>query len=134
MARVTVEDCIDKVANRFELVLIAAQRTKAVNSGASITVERDNDKDPVVALREIAQEHVQPAVLLEELIQSLQTRSKVDQIDDDSASFEEEDVDDKFDYMACSADIYVSDDHSDLLVKKTPILKIKDSKWTGRTY
>lgn len=114
MARVTVEDCIDKVANRFELVLIAAQRTKAVNSGASITVERDNDKDPVVALREIAQEHVQPVVLLEELIQSLQTRSKVDQIDDDSASFEEEDMDDKFDYMAGSADIYVSDDHSDL--------------------
>lgn len=114
MARVTVEDCIDKVANRFELVLIAAQRTKAVNSGAPITVERDNDKDPVIALREIAQEHVQPAVLLEELIQSLQTRSKVDEIDDDSVSLEDENMDDKFDYMASSADIYVSDDHSDL--------------------
>jgi len=114
MARVTVEDCIDKVANRFELVLIAAQRTKAVNSGVPITVERDNDKDPVIALREIAQEHVQPAMLIEDLIQSLQTRSKVDQIEDDNLSFDDEDMDDKFDYMANGADIYVSDDHSDL--------------------
>ncbi len=114
MARVTVEDCIDKVANRFELVLVASQRTKAVNSGMPITVERDNDKDPVVALREIAQEHVQPAALVEELIQSLQTRSKVDQIDEDNPSLEDDNLDDKFDYIANGADIYVSDDHSDL--------------------
>ncbi|MBI4724765.1 MAG: DNA-directed RNA polymerase subunit omega, partial [Rhodomicrobium sp.] len=54
MARVTVEDCVDKVSNRFELVLLAAHRARAVSSGAPITIERDNDKNPVVALREIA--------------------------------------------------------------------------------
>src|SRR6185295_12414831 len=60
MARVTVEDCIDKVENRFDLVLLASHRARMVSSGAPITIERDNDKNPVVALREIADETISP--------------------------------------------------------------------------
>ncbi|MEO0031406.1 MAG: hypothetical protein RIS94_1164 [Pseudomonadota bacterium] len=72
MARVTVEDCVDKIPNRFDLVLIAAERARAISGGAELTVDRDRDKNPVVALREIAEETVRPAVLKENLIQSLQ--------------------------------------------------------------
>lgn len=79
MARVTVEDCVDKVSNRFDLVLFAAQRARQISGGAELTLDRDRDKNPVVALREIAEENVRPAHLQESVIQSLQ---KV-QIDDD---------------------------------------------------
>ncbi len=72
MARVTVEDCVDKVSNRFDLVLLAAERARAISGGAELTVDRDRDKNPVVALREIADETVRPDVLKENLIQSLQ--------------------------------------------------------------
>ena len=72
MARVTVEDCIDKVDNRFDLVLLASHRARMISSGASITIERDNDKNPVVALRESADEAVDPEGLRETLITTLQ--------------------------------------------------------------
>ncbi|OYU36542.1 DNA-directed RNA polymerase subunit omega [Novosphingobium sp. PASSN1] len=72
MARVTVEDCVDKIPNRFDLVLLAAERARAISGGAELTVDRDRDKNPVVALREIAESTVRPAVLQENLIQSLQ--------------------------------------------------------------
>ncbi|MEJ6596149.1 DNA-directed RNA polymerase subunit omega [Parasphingorhabdus sp.] len=72
MARVTVEDCVDKVTNRFDLVLFAAQRAREISGGAELTVDRDRDKNPVVALREIAEETVKPKDLEESLIQSLQ--------------------------------------------------------------
>lgn len=72
MARVTVEDCVDKVSNRFDLVLLAAERARAISGGAELTVDRDRDKNPVVALREIAEETVIPAVLRENVVQSLQ--------------------------------------------------------------
>lgn len=72
MARVTVEDCIDKVSNRFELVLLAGHRARMISSGAQITVDRDNDKNPVVALREIADDVVDAEELRESLISSLQ--------------------------------------------------------------
>ena len=72
MARVTVEDCIDKVENRFELVLLASHRARMISSGAPLTIDRDNDKNPVVALREIAETTVRPKVLQESLVQSLQ--------------------------------------------------------------
>ena len=72
MARVTVEDCIDKVENRFELVLLAAHRARMVSSGAQIAVERDKDKNPVVALREVADDVVDPDELKEGLIGTLQ--------------------------------------------------------------
>ncbi len=79
MARVTVEDCIDKVENRFDLVLLAAHRARMVSSGAPITIERDNDKNPVVALREIADEKISPDDLREELLHSLQKYVEVDE-------------------------------------------------------
>jgi len=72
MARVTVEDCVDKVPNRFDLVLLAAQRAREISGGASLTVDRDRDKNPVVALREIAEETVIPKTLKESVITSLQ--------------------------------------------------------------
>lgn len=81
MARVTVEDCVDKVSNRFDLVLLAAQRARQISSGAELTLDRDRDKNPVVALREIAEETVTPAELQEALVGSLQ-RLRVD--DDDA--------------------------------------------------
>lgn len=79
MARVTVEDCIDKVENRFDLVLLASHRARMVSAGQEITVERDNDKNPVVALREIADETVEANDLREELIHSLQKYTEVDE-------------------------------------------------------
>jgi DNA-directed RNA polymerase subunit omega len=79
MARVTVEDCIDKVDNRFELVLLAAHRARMISSGQQITIDRDNDKNPVVALREIADETVSPEDLKEDLIHSLQKYTEVDE-------------------------------------------------------
>lgn len=114
MARVTVEDCIDKVENRFELVLIAAQRAKDINSGAPLTKDRGNDKDPVIALKEIALGHISTEVLREEIIKSLQLNNKVDVIDDDSHQFDNEGDGEKFDYLPEGSDIYISDDHSDL--------------------
>jgi len=79
MARVTVEDCVMKVPNRFELVLVAAQRARDISSGATITLDRDNDKNPVVALREIADTAVSPEDLKEELVHSLQKYVEVDE-------------------------------------------------------
>jgi DNA-directed RNA polymerase subunit omega len=79
MARVTVEDCIDKVENRFELVLLAGHRARMISSGAPITIDRDNDKNPVVALREIADTAVSPEDLKEQFIHSLQKYVEVDE-------------------------------------------------------
>ena len=79
MARVTVEDCIDKVENRFDLVLLASHRARLISSGGQIAVERDNDKNPVVALREIAEKTVTPEDLREELIHTLQKYTEVDE-------------------------------------------------------
>ena len=83
MARVTVEDCIDKVENRFELVLLAGHRARQISQGAQIKVDRDNDKNPVVALREIADEELAPEDLREDLIHSLQKHVEVDEPEDD---------------------------------------------------
>lgn len=79
MARVTVEDCIDKVENRFDLVLIASHRARQISAGQAITVDRDNDKNPVVALREIAETSSRPDDLKEDLIHSLQKNVEVDE-------------------------------------------------------
>ena len=80
MARVTVEDCIEKIPNRFELVLLASQRARQISGGAELTIDRDRDKNPVVALREVAEETVRPRELEEALIGSLQ-RVQVDEDD-----------------------------------------------------
>jgi DNA-directed RNA polymerase subunit omega len=81
MARVTVEDCVDKVDNRFELVLLASHRARLISSGAPLTIDRDRDKNPVVALREIADETIAPDDLKEQLIHSLQKYVEVDEPD-----------------------------------------------------
>lgn len=84
MARVTVEDCITKIPNRFELVLIAGQRARNLHSGAEETIDRDNDKNPVVALREIAEETIDIAALKEEMIFGLQKYVDVDEPEDEN--------------------------------------------------
>ena len=81
MARVTVEDCVDKIPNRFDLVLLAGQRARQISGGAELTLDRDRDKNPVVALREIAEETVRPDDLREAVISTMQRV----QIDDEEA-------------------------------------------------
>jgi DNA-directed RNA polymerase subunit omega len=84
MARVTVEDCVDKVPNRFELVMLAAHRAREIASGSPISIDRDNDKNPVVSLREIADETQGAADLRERMIESHQTQIEVDEPEDDA--------------------------------------------------
>lgn len=83
MARVTVEDCIVQVPNRFELVLLAAQRARNISRGESLTIERDNDKNPVVALREIADQTVELAALEQDLIKSLSRAPEPEPVEDE---------------------------------------------------
>ena len=83
MARVTVEDCVDKIPNRFELVVMAAQRARGISAGAPLTIEKDDDKNPVVSLREIAEMSVSMEELSEELIKSLQTFVAMDEPEDE---------------------------------------------------
>ena len=83
MARVTVEDCVDKVPNRFELVMLAAHRAREISAGGEITVPRDNDKNPVVALREIAEETFTAEQLREAAIESHQTQIEIDEPEED---------------------------------------------------
>ena len=89
MARVTVEDCVDKVPNRFDLVLLAAQRAREISGGSELTIDRDRDKNPVVALREIADETLSPDDLKEDLIHSLQKHVEVDEPEHDGGSASE---------------------------------------------
>lgn len=97
MARVTVEDCIDKVTNRFELVMVAAQRARRIGSGAALLVDRDNDKNTVVALREIASDKVEVPDLKEELVKSHQ---RVMAYDDDEADIDLMDGEEEWSAMA----------------------------------
>ena len=84
MARVTVEDCVDKVPNRFELVMLAAHRAREISAGSPVTVDRDNDKNPVVSLREIAEETQSADDLRERLIESNQNQIEVDEPEEDA--------------------------------------------------
>ena len=95
MARVTVEDCIEKISNRFDLVLTAAQRARGISSGDPLTVDRDNDKNPVVALREIAAETISTEETQEDLIKSLQQISRREEeqtSNDEAASIAKDDI------------------------------------------
>ena len=103
MARVTVEDCIDKVPNRFDLVMLAAHRAREISSGSEITVDRDNDKNPVVSLREIADETQTADELRERLIESNQTQIEVDEPEEDAMAL----------LMGAEADKPVEDDLSE---------------------
>jgi len=88
MARVTVEDCIEKIPNRFDLVMVAARRSRDVSSGAEINIDRDNDKNPVVALREIAEEMIPVDEISESLIHSLQRHVEIDEPEEDIGDIE----------------------------------------------
>ena len=83
MARVTVEDCVERVTNRFELVLLAGQRSRSISAGGELTVERDNDKNPVVALREIADETIELDELRDSLVKGLQKVTEIDEPEED---------------------------------------------------
>jgi DNA-directed RNA polymerase subunit omega len=89
MARVTVEDCVDKIPNRFELVLLASHRARSITSGAGLIVDRDNDKNPVVALREIASTKLKPEALREEFLLSLQRHIETDEPEAEKAAMAE---------------------------------------------
>ncbi len=84
MARITVEDCVIKVPNRFDLVMLSAQRARDISAGAPLTVDRDNDKNPVVALREIEEETLTPDELYEEAVESNQVHIEVDEPEEDN--------------------------------------------------
>lgn len=103
MARVTVEDCVDKVPNRFELVLLSSHRAREIARGMPLTLTRDNDKNPVVALREIAEETQGAEDLRERMIESFQTQIEVDEPEDDQMSL----------LMGVEADRPVDDDMSE---------------------
>src|SRR6056300_1676622 len=93
MARITVEDCILKVDNRFDLIVLAAHRGREITSGSELTLPRDNDKNPVVSLREIAEETIEVKDLKESMVASLQTQL----LDDDHSNNEDEDSQDNND-------------------------------------
>ncbi|WP_420142463.1 DNA-directed RNA polymerase subunit omega [Sphingomonas sp.] len=93
MARVTVEDCVDKIPNRFDLVLLASQRARQISGGAELTLDRDRDKNPVVALREIAEETITPEDLHESVVQNLQ-----------KVQIDEEDTPDEIGSLSASAE------------------------------
>ncbi len=103
MARVTVEDCVDKVPNRFELVMLAAHRAREISAGSALTVARDNDKNPVVSLREIADETQAADDLRERMIEANQTQIEVDEPEEDSMAM----------LMGAEADKPVEDDMSE---------------------
>ncbi len=83
MARVTVEDCIEKIPNRFDLVLAAAQRARHISTGNPLTIDRDNDKNPVVALREIAEETIDPDKIRDDIVNGLQKLTNNEFVEDE---------------------------------------------------
>lgn len=115
MARVTVEDCTDKVENKFELVVVVSQRAKDINSGSPIAVDDDGDKNGVIALREIAAGKLNVESLRTDIVKSLRTKNQLDEVVEDEnlhAEAQEEIKEDSFD--TSSADIFVGESHSDL--------------------
>lgn len=107
MARVTVEDCVEEIPNRFELVILASERAKSISSGAPLTVDRDNDKNPVIALREIATKNIDPDALRELQIVGLQKNNKVDKVPEENLYAEtQESVDEEVDYSTANEDIF----------------------------
>ena len=116
MARVTVEDCIKKVPNRFDLVVAAAQRSREISNGIPIEVERDNDKNPVVSLREIAQDAVDPSTLQERFIRSMQKNI----IKDEIVSDEETSIEDEF-ATYLNETTLVKDETSDISFNKNKL-------------
>ena len=121
MARVTVEDCVEEIPNRFELVILAAERAKNIASGAPLTIDRDNDKNPVIALREIATSNIDVDVLRESQIAGLQQNNKVDEVPEENLYAEaQESIVEEVDYSAGNEDDMFSADESGLGTEAEP--------------
>lgn len=117
MARVTIEDCIEEIPNRFELVVLASARAKNISSGAVLTVDRNNDKNPVIALREIATKSVSTDVLRELQITTLQKYNKIDEVAEENLCAESKEVIPGIgDYSYASDDVFSQE--VDILVEE----------------
>ena len=121
MARVTVEDCIDKIPNRFDLVLAAAQRSRDISTGNPLTIDRDNDKNPVVALREIADETIDPDQLRNDIIKGLQKLTNPEFIEDEEDEDEVHNkLDDQYTINDELNDYKINDDSHEIQSKTNP--------------
>lgn len=113
MARITVEDCVEKIPDRFELVMLASQRARKISAGAALTIDRDNDKNPVVSLREIADETVMVEDLKEELIR---THQRVIEMDDDEDVIDSSEGEEEWSNIAAESNApgFEADDSDDI--------------------
>ena len=121
MARVTVEDCIDKIPNRFDLVLAAAQRSRDISTGNPLTIDRDNDKNPVVALREIADETIDPDQLRNDIVKGLQKLTNPEFIEDEEdENLEDNSLEDDYTINDELSDFKMNNDSIDVQNKINP--------------
>ena len=121
MARVTVEDCIEKIPNRFDLVLAAAQRARDISTGNPLTIDRDNDKNPVVALREIADETIDPDKLRDDIVKGLQKLTNPELIEDEEdENLEENSLEDDYTINDELSDFKMNNDSIDVQNKINP--------------
>ena len=121
MARVTVEDCIEKIPNRFDLVLAAAQRARDISTGNPLTIDRDNDKNPVVALREIADETIDPDKLRDDIVKGLQKLTNPEFIEDEEdENLEENSLEDDYTINDELSDFKMNNDSIDVQNKINP--------------
>ena len=121
MARVTVEDCIEKIPNRFDLVLAAAQRARDISTGNPLTIDRDNDKNPVVALREIADETIDPDKLRDDIVKGLQKLTNPELIEDEEdENLEDNSLEDNYTINDELSDFKMNNDSIDVQNKINP--------------
>ena len=121
MARVTVEDCIEKIPNRFDLVLAAAQRARDISTGNPLTIDRDNDKNPVVALREIADETIDPDKLRDDIVKGLQKLTNPELIEDEEdENLEDNSLEDDYTINDELRDFKINNDSLDVQNKINP--------------
>ena len=121
MARVTVEDCIDKIPNRFDLVLAAAQRARHISAGNPLTIDRDNDKNPVVALREIADETIDPDKLRDDIVNGLQKLTNAEFVEDEGVeNFEDNGLKNNYSIDDELSEFKINNDNHDVQNKINP--------------
>ena len=121
MARVTVEDCIDKIPNRFDLVLAAAQRARHISTGNPLTIDRDNDKNPVVALREIADETIDPDKLRDDIVNGLQKLTNNEFVEDEEdENLEDNSLENEYTINDELSDFKMNNDNIDVQNKFNP--------------
>ena len=121
MARVTVEDCIDKIPNRFDLVLAAAQRARNISTGNPLTIDRDNDKNPVVALREIADETIDPDKLRDDIVNGLQKLTNNEFVEDEEDEMLEDNrLEDNYTINDELSEFKINNDSNDVQDKINP--------------